>query len=46
LKVIVVSGAGTLQSAQDALNFGAIAYLLKPFNVLELVHDTLDRRAA
>lgn len=49
LKVIVMSGAGTLQSANDAMNLGAVAYLLKPFNVkelLELVHQALYRRAA
>ena len=47
-KVIVVSGAGTVQSAQDAMTLGAIAYLLKPFNadeLLELVHDSLSPRA-
>lgn len=48
-KVIVVSGAGTVQSAQDAMSLGAIAYLLKPFNIEELlglVHDTLEPHAA
>lgn len=48
-KVIMVSGAGTLQSAQDAMKLGAVAYLLKPFNIEELlvlVHDTLVRPAA
>lgn len=49
MKVIVMSGAGTVQSANEALNLGAVAYLLKPFNVkelLELVHQALQRRAA
>lgn len=49
MKVIVMTGAGTVQSANDALNLGAVAYLLKPFNVkelLELVHHALQRRAA
>ncbi len=49
LKVIVMSGAGTLQSANEAMNLGAVAYLLKPFNVkelLELVHQALYLRAA
>jgi DNA-binding NtrC family response regulator len=49
MKVIVMSGAGTVQSANDALNLGAVAYLLKPFNVkelLDLVHQALQRRAA
>lgn len=48
-KVIVVSGDGTLQSAQDAMTLGAVAYLLKPFNIEELlvlVRDTLEQRAA
>ncbi len=49
VQVIVISGAGTLESARDALRLGAIAYLLKPLNVeelLDLVHETLDRQAA
>jgi DNA-binding NtrC family response regulator len=49
VQVIVISGAGTLESARDALRLGALAYLLKPLNVgelLDLVHETLDRQAA
>ncbi|MGA6826531.1 response regulator [Nitrospira sp. NS4] len=48
-KVIVISGAGTVQSAQDAIKLGAVAYLLKPFNteeLLVLVHKTLTPHAA
>lgn len=48
-KVIMISGAGTVQSAQDAMSLGAVAYLLKPFNIeelLTLVHDTLEQRTA
>jgi two-component system response regulator AtoC len=48
-KVIMMSGAGTVQSAQDAMSLGAIAYLLKPFNIEELlglVHDTLEPHVA
>ena len=47
--VIVLSGAGTVQSAQDAIKLGATAYLLKPFNTEELmvlVHKTLTPHAA
>lgn len=48
-KVIVLSGAGTVQSAQDAIKLGAAAYLLKPFNtdeLLVLIHNTLTPDAA
>lgn len=48
-KVIMMSGAGTVQSAQHAITLGAVAYLLKPFNIdelLTLVHNTLEQRAA
>jgi DNA-binding NtrC family response regulator len=47
--VIVLSGAGTVQSAQEAIKLGAAAYLLKPFNIEELlvlVHKTLTPHAA
>ena len=48
-KVIMVSGAGTVKSAQEAMSLGAVAYLLKPFNIEELIlliHDTLNPRDA
>lgn len=48
-KVIVLSGAGTVQSAQDAIKLGAIAYLLKPFNteeLLVLIQKALSPQAA
>lgn len=48
-KVIVISGSGTIQSAQDAIALGATAYLLKPFNadeLLALIHNTLSPQAA
>jgi len=48
-KVIVISGSGTVQSAQDAIALGATAYLLKPFNadeLLALIHKTLSPQAA
>lgn len=35
--VIVVSGLGTIQSAEDAMKAGAAAYLLKPFNLEEML---------
>ncbi|MDQ6734803.1 MAG: response regulator [Nitrospirota bacterium] len=37
VEVIVITGYGSLQSAMDATRFGAAAYLLKPFNVTELL---------
>ena len=48
-KVIVISGAGTVQSAQDAIKLGATAYLLKPFNteeLLTLIQHALSPQAA
>lgn len=48
-KVIVISGSGTVQSAQDAIKLGATAYLLKPFNtdeLLTLIRNTLSPQAA
>jgi DNA-binding response OmpR family regulator len=43
-KVIVMSGRGSVESAEEALKLGVVAYLLKPFNFLEvlaLVQDSL-----
>lgn len=43
-KVIVISGAGSVETAQKALSLGAVAYLLKPYNIeelLTLVHKTV-----
>ncbi len=35
--VIVVTGRGSLESAEEAMRLGASAYLLKPFNFLEVI---------
>lgn len=44
VKVIVMSGGGNIESAKEALQLGAMAYLIKPFNFpefLTLVEDGL-----
>lgn len=49
VKVIVMSGGGTIESAEDVLRLGAVAYLLKPFNfqeVLTLIADVLKAKDA
>lgn len=49
IKVIVMSGGGSIESADDVLSLGAVAYLLKPFNfqeVLTLVENTLKGKGA
>ena len=45
--VIIITGYGTLQSAIDAIRHGVAAYILKPFNVtdlLEIIKKSLERR--
>jgi putative two-component system response regulator len=42
--VIVITGAGTVQSAEDAIEYGAIAYLLKPFSFQELIALVQDAK--
>ena len=45
--VIIITGYGSLQSAIDAIRHGVAAYILKPFNVselLEVIKKTLERR--
>lgn len=37
VKVIMISGEGKLESAKQALMLGAIAFLLKPFNLAEIL---------
>ncbi|TAJ22472.1 MAG: response regulator [Nitrospirae bacterium] len=37
LEVIIITGYGSLKSAMDGLRYGAAGYLLKPFNVTELI---------
>ncbi|MCA9471979.1 MAG: response regulator [Nitrospirales bacterium] len=47
LDVIIITGYGTLQSAMEAIRQGVAAYILKPFNVAELlavVDQTFERR--
>ena len=45
IEVVIITGYGSLQSAMDATRFGAAAYLLKPFNVTELL-AIIDRTLA
>lgn len=40
VEVVVITGYGSLRSAMDATRYGAAAYLLKPFNVTELLAIT------
>jgi len=45
--VVIITGYGTLQSAIEAIRHGVAAYILKPFNVsdlLEVIKQTLERR--
>jgi putative two-component system response regulator len=45
--VVIITGYGTLQSAIDAIRHGVSAYILKPFNVsdlLEIIKKALERR--
>lgn len=45
--VVIITGYGSLQSAIDAIRHGVAAYILKPFNVselLEVIKKTLERR--
>ncbi|WP_447977146.1 HD domain-containing phosphohydrolase [Candidatus Nitrospira bockiana] len=47
VEVIVITGYGSLQSAMDSIRYGAAAYLLKPFNVTELlaiISQTLNKK--
>lgn len=37
VKVIMMSGGGSVESAEEAMRLGAVAYLLKPFNFLEVI---------
>jgi cyclic di-GMP phosphodiesterase len=45
--IIIITGYGTLKSSQEAMRNGAAGYLLKPFNVTELIaliNRTLERK--
>lgn len=47
VEVVIITGYGSLKSAMDAIRYGAAAYLLKPFNVTELlavVNQTLGKK--
>lgn len=47
IEVIIVTGYGSLKSAIDGIRHGAAGYLLKPFNVTELislVKQTLEKK--
>ena len=49
VKVIVMSGGASIESAEEVLRLGALAYLLKPFNfqeVLTLVEGALKVKGA
>ena len=45
--IVIITGYGTLQSAIEAIRHGVAAYILKPFNVsdlLEVIKKALERR--
>jgi putative nucleotidyltransferase with HDIG domain len=47
VEAVVITGYGSLKSSQDALQAGAAGYLLKPFNVkdlIELLNCTLEKK--
>ena len=47
VEIVIITGYGTLKSSQDAVRHGAAGYLLKPFNVTELIaliNRTLERK--
>jgi putative nucleotidyltransferase with HDIG domain len=47
VEVIIITGYGSLKSAMDGIRYGAAGYLLKPFNVTELVtlvSQTLEKK--
>ncbi len=47
VEAVVITGYGSLKSSQDALQAGAAGYLLKPFNVrelIELLNRTLEKK--
>lgn len=48
VEVIIITGYGSLKSAMDGIRYGAAVYLLKPFNVAELIaliKQTLEKKA-
>lgn len=47
IEVIIITGYGSLKSAMDGIRHGAAGYLLKPFNVTELItliNQTLGKK--
>lgn len=47
VEVIIITGYGSLKTAMDGIRYGAAAYLLKPFNVTELIeviNQTLEKK--
>lgn len=47
VEVIIITGYGSLKSAMDGIRHGAAGYLLKPFNVTELItliNQTLNKK--
>lgn len=47
VEVIIITGYGSLKSAMDGIRYGAAGYLLKPFNVMELIEvvtHTLEKK--
>ena len=47
IEVIIITGYGSLKSAMDGIRHGAAGYLLKPFNVTELItliNQTLEKK--
>ncbi len=47
IEVIIITGFGSLKSAMEGIRHGAAGYLLKPFNVTELitlVNQTLEKK--
>ncbi|MDR4468868.1 MAG: response regulator [Nitrospira sp.] len=49
VEVVIVTGYGSLRSAMEGIRQGAAGYLLKPFNVTELItltQQTMDKETA
>ena len=47
IEVIIITGYGSLKSAMEGIRYGAAGYLLKPFNVTELItliNQTLEKK--
>ena len=47
VEIVIITGYGTLKSSQEAVQHGAAGYLLKPFNVAELItliNRTLEKK--